>query len=386
MPPTTNPPLKLVSDRVRYLPPRNPIDSELGIIDATTLILLQKMMADSYEHGQVVWKENRERCAMTGEVESNDLPRGPNPAQKKVQSWLVDAGLLALDEEEESESEDEPITPPSSPETPRARPWHRRLSIVIPNKNKMASEPALLSLSPRSPLSPVKLWSAVQRGTSTISLPTLRLKPKHIPRPPSVQPAPPHDTLLTTALKRAALLRSITDEDVQEILQRQRKPLSSTAPQCSWYVPAHRPSFVSPEEETTTPSPPKKRKPSPLFDDPASYRWPAPTPPPPPRAVVLEEVKERAETNDSQWYHFFLLVVGWHLLIVAFCSFVVMRAFFRPLVGERRQVVLIRANNPSTKLRDEHRESGCMQVVEYYPPCWQKLLGRLGRDPAGFEL
>ncbi|KAJ6471602.1 hypothetical protein C8R47DRAFT_1147353 [Mycena vitilis] len=357
MPPTTNPPVKLVSDRVRYLPPRNPIDSELGIIDATTLILLQKMMADSYEHGQVVWKENRDRCAITGEVESDDLPCGPNPAQKKVQSWLVDAGLLALDEEDDSESEDEPITPPSSPAAPRTRPWHRRLSIAIPNKNKTASEPSLLSPSPRSPLSPVKLWSAVQRGTSTISLPTVRLKPKHIPLPapaPALQPAPPvrtvcrsldsapraasssaaspHDTLLTTAFKRAALLRTITDEDVQEILQRQREPVSSTAAQCSWYVPAHRPSFASPEEETTTPSPAKKKKPSPRFDDPASYRWPAPAPPPPPPAFVAEEPKQKAEINDSRWYHFLLLVVGWHLLILAFCAFVVMRVFFRPLV------------------------------------------------------
>ncbi|KAJ7639948.1 hypothetical protein DFH06DRAFT_1478004 [Mycena polygramma] len=363
MPPTTNPPIKLVSDRVRYLPPRNPIDSELGIIDATTLILLQKMMADSYEHGQVVWKENRERCALTGEVKSDDLPCGPNPAQKKVQSWLVDAGLLALEEEDESESEDEPITPLSSPEIPRTRPWHRRLSIVIPNKNKMASEPALLSPPPRSPLSSVKLWSAVQRGTSTISLPSVRLKPKHIPPPPTLQPAPPvrrvcrsldsaprvasssasspHDTLLTTALKRAALLRSITDDDVQEILQRQREPLSSTAPQCSWYVPAHRPSFASPEEETTTPSPPKKKKLSPRFDDPASYRWPPPSPASPfpsqiPSVQIHSESEDQGEiTNacpDVRWYHPLLLVLLWHLLILSFCTLVVIRAFWRPLV------------------------------------------------------
>jgi hypothetical protein len=45
----------------------------MGIIDATTLILLQKMMADSYEHGRVVWKENKVRCAITGEPESDDV-------------------------------------------------------------------------------------------------------------------------------------------------------------------------------------------------------------------------------------------------------------------------------------------------------------------------
>ncbi|KAJ6471605.1 hypothetical protein C8R47DRAFT_1297409 [Mycena vitilis] len=363
MPPTTNPPIKLVSDRVRYLPPRNPIDSELGIIDATTLILLQKMMADSYEHGQVVWKENRGRCAVTGEVESDELSCGPNPAQKKVQSWLVDAGLLAPEEEDDSESEDEPMTPPSSPDIPRTRPWHRRLSIVTPNKNKMASWPALLSPSRRSPLSPVKLWSAVQRGTSTISLPTVRLKPKHIPPPPTLQPAPPvrtvcrsldtapraasssasspRDTLLTTAFKRAALLRTITDEDVQDILQRQREPIPSTTAQCSWYVPAHRPSFASPEQETTTPSPHKKKKPSPRFDDPASYRWPPPSSASPfpsqtPSFKIRNEYEEKEKAlnacPDVRWYHPLLLVLLWHLLILSFCTLVVIRAFWRPLV------------------------------------------------------
>lgn len=49
----------------------------MGIVDATTLILLQKMMADSYEHGRVVWKENRARCALTGEAESDDVRTHP---------------------------------------------------------------------------------------------------------------------------------------------------------------------------------------------------------------------------------------------------------------------------------------------------------------------
>ncbi|KAJ7698542.1 hypothetical protein B0H14DRAFT_782338 [Mycena olivaceomarginata] len=115
-----NPRLKIVSDTQRYLPPRNPIDSEMGIVDATTLILLQKMMADSYEHGRVVWKENRARCALTGEAESDDLPCGPNSAQKKVEAWLIEAGLLApdvADESDETESDAE-NTPPISPMPP----------------------------------------------------------------------------------------------------------------------------------------------------------------------------------------------------------------------------------------------------------------------------
>jgi hypothetical protein len=49
----------------------------MGIVDATTLILLQKMIADSYEHGRVVWKENRARCARTGEAESDDVRTHP---------------------------------------------------------------------------------------------------------------------------------------------------------------------------------------------------------------------------------------------------------------------------------------------------------------------
>ncbi|KAJ7237022.1 hypothetical protein B0H12DRAFT_121358 [Mycena haematopus] len=182
--------MKLVSnsDRESHLPPRNPIDSELGIIDATTLILLQKMMADSYDHGRVVWKENKARCAVTGEAESDDLPCGPNSAQKKVETWLVEAGLLAPDVTEQTESEDSdentsPVLP--TPETPRRRPWYRRLEIVIPSKaspkSKLTSSDADEALkSPRSPLSPVKLWSAVQRGTT--SFPSVSAQKMPLPR------------------------------------------------------------------------------------------------------------------------------------------------------------------------------------------------------------
>ncbi|KAJ6540391.1 hypothetical protein B0H19DRAFT_330921 [Mycena capillaripes] len=235
------------------------------------------MMADSYEHGRVVWKENKARCAMTGEAESNDLPCGPNSAQKKVESWLIDAGLLAPDddddddESDDTESDDEQATPPASPspstpDSPYRLPWHRRLELVLPNNKgsapKSVSEPALHGPSPRSPLSPVKLWSAVQRGAS--SMPKLRLKPEHaVPPPPVVTPpshpvaspkrkkcrsldsapvagtpsADPYDTLLATAFKRAAMLRTITTDDVEAILRRHRNPLPKSHPDASWYIP-----------------------------------------------------------------------------------------------------------------------------------------------------
>ncbi|KAJ6483179.1 hypothetical protein C8R45DRAFT_299279 [Mycena sanguinolenta] len=170
---------------------RNRLNSEMGIIDATTLILLQKMMADSYEHGRVVWKENRARCARTGQAESDELPCEPNSAQKKAEAWLVETGLLAPDDD------GTPVCPPESPMSPtpqcprrRSWPWHRRLEIVIPRKSdspkrkstnsksfssaSTSADSASTSSEPGSPLSPIKLWSAV----AAIPVTVVRLKPK----------------------------------------------------------------------------------------------------------------------------------------------------------------------------------------------------------------
>ncbi|KAF7365777.1 hypothetical protein MVEN_00451700 [Mycena venus] len=351
--------IPLVVERARYLPPRNPLDSEMGIVDATTLILLQKMMADSYEHGRVVWKENRARRAITVEGESDDLPCGPNSAQKKVEAWLIDAGLLAPDvadvsDETESGDESMPLESlvPPEPDTPRRRPWHRRLKILIPRKTTptSVSEPSLQS--PRSPLSPTNLWSAVQRGTSSIA--TIRLKPKHIlqtPSSPSVarslrkkcysldsgpaggpsstprqQSGDFGDTLLATAFKRAAMLRTITDDDVEAIMRRHRDPLPPRP------TPRTEP-FTSSELFHVTPKAKPKAKPRPQFEDPASYRWPALPPPIPP---VLEHELERVQTPtpcpDVRWYHFAFLLFAWHFLIISLSTYFILRLIFRPLM------------------------------------------------------
>ncbi|KAJ6546668.1 hypothetical protein DFH09DRAFT_1506325 [Mycena vulgaris] len=339
--PRHNSDIPLVVERARYLPPRNPIDSEMGIVDATTLILLQKMVADAQEHGRVVWKENRERCARTGEVESDDLPCGPNSAQKGVAGWLVSAGLLDPDEDEESDDDsddtsDSEMTPPESPSTPeppRRRPWHRRLEI-----------------SPRSPLSPIKLWSAVQRSTSSFL--TLRLKPKH-KTPPLAPPSPsgasprrkkclslgsapmagpsktpsadPSDSVLDTAFKRAVMLGTISDDDVGQIMRRHRDPLPQSRP--SWFIPCIEP----PPTLSKIPAPPPP-KPCPQFDDFPSYRWPEPVPPPPPPPPTIEPARGEIPCPDLRWYHPFMALFIWHFLIVSFSAYVILRVVLKPLL------------------------------------------------------
>ncbi|KAJ6483161.1 hypothetical protein C8R45DRAFT_1148932 [Mycena sanguinolenta] len=358
--------------RARYSPPRNRLNSEMGIVDATTLILLQKMMADSYEHGRVVWKENRARCARTGEAESDALPCGPNPAQKKVEAWLVEAGLLAPDVPDEPESDEDLVLPestmPLTPQTPRRRPWYRRLEIVIPRKsnNRTLSEssasisvdavPSASMKSPRSPpgLSPIKLWSGVAAIPVPVVRPKLKPKPTRTESPSLAPPRPTvtatvspfverpvrrkcaslsstpvpvpasvsdkaltvHDTLLTTAFKRAVMLETITDDDVEAILCRHRNPLP---PPRTMRTPA-------------TPTLKSKAKP---FDDPTWYpiRWPEPSPPSS-SALNIDITPSQAamKSPDVRWYHLLFLVFLWHFLIIALSVYVVLRVALRPLM------------------------------------------------------
>ncbi|KAJ7046302.1 hypothetical protein C8F04DRAFT_1323195 [Mycena alexandri] len=256
--------------------------------------------------------------------------------------------LLAQDGSES----DEGVSPPESPTTPDnscRRSWHRRLKIVIPGKTNPSSGPTLSS--PRSPLSPIKLWSAVQRGASW--LPVLRLKPKHASpaascRPPSESPVvatPAHttrcsldneivpdesaslcDTLLTTASTRNA---NGTDD---ELVYRPYEPLTGPYDQRpSWYIPAHSPAPAP----ITTPAKTKAQL-RPRFEDPFSYRWPEPqiTPPTPPSSpIATDSLPERGELPcpDLRWYHPFLLLFLWHLFIVSLSTFVILRVVFKPL-------------------------------------------------------
>ncbi|KAJ7779518.1 hypothetical protein DFH07DRAFT_765799 [Mycena maculata] len=341
----------------RYLPPRNPIDSEMGIVDATTLTLLHKMMADSYEHGRIIWKENKARCAITGEVESDALPCGPNAAQKRVEEWLISAGLLDPDQDahslDGSDEADENIPPPS-PSTPETRAWHRRLEIVSPRNRspKSASEPPLPS--PRSPLSPAKLWSAVQRGTSAIPLLTVRLRPKETPSQPSTPSTTPvrkrsrsladaagpssskspswdgSETLLATAFKRAAMLGTITDDDAEAIIRQHRDPNPPPQARPSWYIPAIEPPSAS--QKISVPPKPKPI-PRPQYPEPASYRWPAPEvprAPAPPPELLLAGGKDPC--SQLRWYHPLLVLFFLHLIIISFSAYVLLRLILKPLV------------------------------------------------------
>ncbi|KAJ7648120.1 hypothetical protein FB45DRAFT_1020327 [Roridomyces roridus] len=74
-------------------------------VDATARVLMHKMMADAYEHGRLVWKENRRRRAWTGQPESDEFPCGPSDGTE-VMDWLVAEGLMFPDENEDSSDED----------------------------------------------------------------------------------------------------------------------------------------------------------------------------------------------------------------------------------------------------------------------------------------
>ncbi|KAJ6483174.1 hypothetical protein C8R45DRAFT_1099471 [Mycena sanguinolenta] len=366
-----NEPISIVQ-RARYSPPvrfspllshihpypltgkqqRNRLNSEIGIIDATTLILLQNIMADSYEHRRVVWKEKRARCARTGEAESDE----------KVEAWLVEAGLLAPDDETLVRAPESAMPP--TPQTPRRRPWpwHRRLEIVIPRKfnnhtpySSMSSEPSASS-SPRSPLYPIKLWSAVQRGTAAIAIPVpvVRLTPTrtHTESSPSPSPSslssPPtaaverpvrrkcvslentpasapssiaqnevprarHGQPPRHAFKCAVMLETITYDDDEAILRRLRGPPSpSPTP-----LPDALPSPLHPTSIRATPknrNRNQKPKPKANFDAyPSPLVLHPPSPPPPPSTPPAPS----HAAPDVRWYHLAFLVFLWHFLIVS---------------------------------------------------------------------
>ncbi|KAJ7151834.1 hypothetical protein C8R43DRAFT_1190391 [Mycena crocata] len=368
--------IPIVIDRARYLPPRHPVDSNMGIIDATTMILLQKMMADSYEAGRVVWKENRARCALSGEVESDELPCGPNTAQQKVQTWLVDAGLLdAENDSDSSDEESDENVPPAfafPPQTRARRPWHRRLEIVIPSRGspKSPSQSTLGSpRSPLSPLSPLKLWSQVQRSTSSLPLPTLRLKSKHIepistppptpiatprtsprqkcrsldsaPSPPRPEAFDPGASILANAFRRAALLQSIDTTAVDAIMRRHHTLLPRNHPDATWYVPP-RDELPAPVAPTAKPKPKLKRAKTEPEYEPMVYKWPQyiyPLPPSShsislPVSPTTSPISARdhfREAPDLRWYHPLVVLGLWYFLLVTFCSYVVLRLVIKPL-------------------------------------------------------
>ncbi|KAF7292114.1 hypothetical protein MIND_01238100 [Mycena indigotica] len=330
--------MKIVTERAVYIPPP-PLYTEEGLIEATTTLLLQKMIADSYEHGREFWRENKENG------------HGPNAAQKKVDKWLVSAGLLAPDDDFADRNADEVIdpTPPTTPTIPRpvpftpstdstssllfapsssgpstppspspARTWHRRasrgLKIIIPRlsgSNLKSGMESPSSASPRSPLSPLglspkRLWKAVQNSTTSLPLPkrpklfkrdsTASMPP--IPastsvvlepvksrsaeivkasRRPFKPSADPNHSLLETAFKRAAMLQTITADDAQAIMDSHRAPASDREPfpGASWYVPPLPDPMPVSETPAVARGPQSPRYSYVPLEDPRSFRWPS---------------------------------------------------------------------------------------------------------------
>ncbi|KAF8197728.1 hypothetical protein K438DRAFT_1759853 [Mycena galopus ATCC 62051] len=231
------------------LPPRNPIATEM-----------QNVMVDSYQ--------DKARGAVTGEIESDKLPCG-NSAQKEVETWLAEAGIVAADVVEdanETESNDDTTVRVLSYLSPDSL-THRSMT-ACKTRFQSVSQPG--PKCPRSPLSPIKLWSAVHHGTS--SIPTVRLKPKNMPPLPSPasppvgrncaladtpatgqcsfpneQPLDRGDTLLVIALHRAAMLRT-TNHDAESIMHHRRNSLPQ--PQAD---AAHLQSFLRPRDQSPVP-------------------------------------------------------------------------------------------------------------------------------------
>ncbi|KAJ6483184.1 hypothetical protein C8R45DRAFT_1148965 [Mycena sanguinolenta] len=312
MPPHPNRPNNnriTIVPRVRYSPPvrssplRNRLNSEMGIIDATTLILLHKMMADSYEHGRVVWKENRARCARTSEAESDELPCGPNSSQKKVEAWLRTCP-----------TNQNATTPPSHPR-PRL-PAVVFLGIV----NLRVVE-----------VPPLNLWSAVHRGTA---IPVVGLKPNPNPKPALSRPVcrkcvslgnapvpvlaspseevPEHDTLLATAFRRALSCsrRSRTTTSRRSCTGFASRFLTLLSVLCL-PISLLRLMLSAPSSRRNRTQTQNQKRPSSQFD-----------------AYPISQA-----APDVRWYHLLFLVFLWHFLIVALSVYAIFHSVRHRALG-----------------------------------------------------
>ncbi|KAJ7132709.1 hypothetical protein C8R46DRAFT_1362530 [Mycena filopes] len=243
---------------------------------------------------------------------------------------------IDVNRDSESESDDgvSPENSPTTPESPCRRPWHRRLEIVIPRKANLPTS------SPRSPLSPVKLWSAVQRGAS--AMPVLRLKPKHKRGPdmalPTEDDEPVRETICAVAFAPSILPQEVdSDPDSDsETYTLYDSPYDNLPPpydtRPSWWIPAHSP---PPPPPIVAPVQPHRRPRLRPLEDPASYRWLPPPPPTPPASLIdsLTDSDKVDECADLRWYHPLLLVLLWHLCIVVFSTYVVLRVLYKPLLA-----------------------------------------------------
>ncbi|KAJ6564858.1 hypothetical protein B0H10DRAFT_2239311 [Mycena sp. CBHHK59/15] len=308
--------------------------------DATAGLLMQAMIAETYEHARVVWAENRVRCAITGECDP-DLPCGPNEAQKKVEAWLVYAGMLppAADPHPASADIIAMAKQPQPPSTPRRARWRRALQLVAPTKSSKIAAP-----TPKSPsrISPLKLWSTVRKRTP--SFPGLR-------RTHSAPPALPAAAVPTRRTKclsvgSAPLCRDVPQTPIPvpeyptfvPLCAMNRAELAACLMAEDGDAPLPFPSLRS-EDVPSPPSPPPSSSPKAKsnaptqWPDPASYRWPPPPPPPrPPPQTQIPAHHDIDACPDARWYHPLIVLGLWYLFFITLSVYGLARVFLKPVV------------------------------------------------------
>ncbi|KAK0200544.1 hypothetical protein DFS33DRAFT_1490915 [Desarmillaria ectypa] len=143
-----------------YPGPRHPWSDHIGRLEALCILELQQQIAGHYMEAREYWNENRKKCGDVAEFPEG-AAFGPNEAQRIVESFYVDIGLL-----------------------PRQRLRRPPLARVVKdplNEVPTASLPTLSSSALRSSVwsryfpktkFPKKIWSQVCRRS--ISMPMIR--------------------------------------------------------------------------------------------------------------------------------------------------------------------------------------------------------------------
>ncbi|CAK5284514.1 unnamed protein product [Mycena citricolor] len=322
--------LKMMVERPGYRAPRHVTDSEDGLIDAAALALMYQMIADGYAASRGVWAENHANQARQGMPGYERLECGPNGAQKNVEAWLVESGLLPVQEIGEPELADsEPDILPSTP-TRKRRPWLRSRassSSSTPASSSVPTPPAVASPRKRV-LSVFQRKSPVKTRRRSQTLPA-DSSPPFTPPPPlrcrsasaSVECLPfssaePGDSMLTTAYKRAVHLGAITDEDVAAIAHRHRGVPDETGLESSAPVP------IVP-------------KPVPV-ENPASFRWQFPELVKPTGVEVVTVPPESVPPSPippARWYHIALILLALYFTLILVPAVLFVRVAWRLLLG-----------------------------------------------------
>ncbi|KAJ7648119.1 hypothetical protein FB45DRAFT_1102830 [Roridomyces roridus] len=147
------------------------------------------------------------------------------------------------------------------------------------------------------------------------------------------------ESVLTTAMRRAAMRRAIVESD--------RAP--SPLPVAPKPKPTRRPEFPPPE----------------------SYRWPTRTSMRPPQLNVADHPLDSIESEPDlrRWYHGVAFFLFWHFAIIAVCSYLLLRVFWKPiaplLIGTWMSSILYSAELAQAVFYYQNfkNDSGCLKAL-----------------------